>query len=101
MELSGAAPARPAGRCWRRATHAVLKPSELAPATSALVARLVPRYFPDGAVRVVGGGVPETTELMAQRFDHIVFTGSGTVGRVVMRGRTSITGRRSRWSWAA
>ncbi|MFJ1590024.1 aldehyde dehydrogenase family protein [Kitasatospora albolonga] len=64
---------------------AVLKPSELAPATSALVARLVPRYFPDGAVRVVEGGVPETTELLAQRFDHIVFTGSGTVGRVVMR----------------
>ncbi|MFE2290067.1 aldehyde dehydrogenase family protein [Streptomyces sp. NPDC059452] len=64
---------------------AVLKPSELAPATSALVARLVPRYFPDGAVRVVEGGVPETTELLAQRFDHIVFTGSGTVGRIVMR----------------
>ncbi|MGW3861755.1 aldehyde dehydrogenase family protein [Streptomyces sp. NPDC005047] len=64
---------------------AVLKPSELAPATSELVTRLVPRYFPDGAVRVVEGGVPETTELLAQRFDHIVFTGSGMVGRVVMR----------------
>jgi len=64
---------------------AVIKPSELAPATSALVARLVPRYFPDGAVRVVEGGVPETTELLAERFDHIVFTGSGTVGRIVMR----------------
>ncbi|MFF3429715.1 aldehyde dehydrogenase family protein [Streptomyces sp. NPDC002602] len=64
---------------------AVLKPSELAPATSALIARLVPRYFADGAVRVVEGGVPETTDLLAQRFDHIVFTGSGTVGRVVMR----------------
>ncbi|MFD4636996.1 aldehyde dehydrogenase family protein [Lentzea sp. NPDC058436] len=64
---------------------AVLKPSELAPETSALVARLVPDYFPDGTVRVVEGGVPETTELLAERFDHIVFTGSGTVGRVVMR----------------
>ncbi|MCH5671488.1 aldehyde dehydrogenase family protein [Streptomyces gilvus] len=64
---------------------AVLKPSELAPETSALVTRLVPHYFSDGAVRVVEGGVPETTELLAQRFDHIVFTGSGTVGRVVMR----------------
>ncbi|MFD7082202.1 aldehyde dehydrogenase family protein [Streptomyces sp. NPDC059918] len=64
---------------------AVLKPSELAPATSALMARLVPRYFPDGAVRVIEGGVAETTELLAQRFDHIVFTGSGTVGRIVMR----------------
>ncbi|MFE6919166.1 aldehyde dehydrogenase family protein [Streptomyces rubiginosohelvolus] len=64
---------------------AVLKPSELAPATSELVTRLVPRYFPDGAVRVVEGGVPETTELLAQRFDHIVFTGGGMVGRIVMR----------------
>ncbi|MFE3991493.1 aldehyde dehydrogenase family protein [Streptomyces goshikiensis] len=64
---------------------AVLKPSELAPATSALIARLVPTYFADGAVRVVEGGVPETTKLLLQRFDHIVFTGSGTVGRIVMR----------------
>ncbi|RZU53952.1 aldehyde dehydrogenase (NAD+) [Krasilnikovia cinnamomea] len=64
---------------------AVLKPSELAPATAALIARLVPRYFPDGAVRTVQGGVPEATELLAQRFDHIVFTGGGAVGRVVMR----------------
>ncbi|MGI5500143.1 aldehyde dehydrogenase family protein [Lentzea sp. CA-135723] len=64
---------------------AVLKPSELAPTTSALMARLVPRYFGDGAVRVVEGAVPETTDLLAQRFDHIVFTGSGTVGRIVMR----------------
>lgn len=64
---------------------AVLKPSELAPATSSLIARLVPQYFPDGTVRTVQGGVPETTELLQQRFDHIVFTGSGTVGRIVMR----------------
>ncbi|MEV7590513.1 aldehyde dehydrogenase family protein [Streptomyces sp. NPDC089922] len=63
---------------------AVLKPSELAPATSALIARLVPRYFADGAVRVVEGGVSQTTDLLAQRFDHIVFTGSGSVGRIVM-----------------
>ncbi|GAB1692359.1 aldehyde dehydrogenase family protein [Krasilnikovia sp. M28-CT-15] len=64
---------------------AVLKPSELAPATASLITRLVPRYFPQGAVRTVEGGVPEATELLAQRFDHIVFTGSGAVGRVVMR----------------
>lgn len=64
---------------------AVLKPSELAPATSSLITRLVPTYFPDGSVRAVGGGVPETTALLEQRFDHIVFTGSGTVGRIVMR----------------
>ncbi|MCZ4657467.1 aldehyde dehydrogenase family protein [Dietzia kunjamensis] len=63
---------------------AIVKPSELAPATSALVARLVPEYFPDGAVRVVTGDATTTTELLTEKFDHIVFTGSGTVGRIVM-----------------
>ncbi|NGO70355.1 aldehyde dehydrogenase family protein [Streptomyces boncukensis] len=62
----------------------LLKPSELAPASSALLARLVPRYL-DGAAAVVEGGVPETTELLARRFDHIFYTGNGAVGRIVLR----------------
>ncbi len=62
----------------------VCKPSELAPATSAVLARLLPRYLDDRAVVVVEGGVPETTALLQQRFDHIFFTGSTRVGRVVM-----------------
>jgi aldehyde dehydrogenase (NAD+) len=62
----------------------VLKPSELAPATSAALARLLPHYVDPTAVRVVEGGVPETTELLTQRWDHIFFTGNGTVGRVVL-----------------
>jgi aldehyde dehydrogenase (NAD+) len=61
----------------------VLKPSELAPATSALFARLVPRYLDRAAVAVVEGGVPETTALLAERFDHIFYTGNGRVGRIV------------------
>lgn len=63
----------------------VAKPSELAPATSALVARLVPEYLDTEAVAVVEGAIPETTELLAQRFDHIFYTGNGTVGRIVAR----------------
>ncbi|MFG2312414.1 aldehyde dehydrogenase family protein [Streptomyces sp. NPDC048566] len=63
----------------------VAKPSELAPATSAALARLVPRYLDTDAVAVVEGGVPETTALLAERFDHIFYTGNGTVGRIVMR----------------
>ncbi|MGW3814468.1 aldehyde dehydrogenase family protein [Streptomyces sp. NPDC005046] len=63
----------------------VAKPSELAPATSAAVARLIPRYLDTDAVAVVEGGIPETTALLAERFDHIFYTGNGTVGRVVMR----------------
>jgi len=63
---------------------AVLKPSEVAPNTSAALARLVPRYLDAEAVTVVEGAVPETTALLAERFDHIFYTGNGTIGRVVM-----------------
>ncbi|GAA2808377.1 aldehyde dehydrogenase family protein [Crossiella cryophila] len=61
----------------------VLKPSELAPATSALLARLLPAYLDAQAVTVVEGGVEETTYLLTQPFDHILYTGNGTVGRIV------------------
>ncbi|MER8007613.1 aldehyde dehydrogenase family protein [Streptomyces sp. NPDC094149] len=63
----------------------VVKPSELAPATSVALARLLPEYLDTDAVAVVEGGIPETTALLAERFDHIFYTGNGTVGRVVMR----------------
>ncbi|MCX5286189.1 MULTISPECIES: aldehyde dehydrogenase family protein [unclassified Streptomyces] len=63
----------------------VAKPSELAPATSTALARLLPQYLDTDAVAVVEGGVPETTALLAERFDQIFYTGNGTVGRIVMR----------------
>jgi aldehyde dehydrogenase (NAD+) len=59
------------------------KPSELAPACSAVLARLLPEYLDPEAVAVVEGGVEETTALLDQRWDHIFFTGSTAVGRVV------------------
>lgn len=62
---------------------AVVKPSELAPATSSTIARLLPEYVDRRAVAVVEGGVPETTALLAERFDHIFYTGNGRVGRIV------------------
>ncbi|MEU0337828.1 aldehyde dehydrogenase family protein [Streptomyces bobili] len=68
------------------AGNAVLvKPSELAPATSAALARLLPAYLDTDAVAVVEGGIPQTTALLAERFDHIFYTGNGAVGRIVMR----------------
>jgi len=70
--------------CIAAGNAAVLKPSELAPATSAVIAELVPEYLDTHAVAVVEGGVPETTALLEQRFDKIFFTGSGRVGRIVM-----------------
>ncbi|GAA1183659.1 aldehyde dehydrogenase (NAD+) [Kitasatospora gansuensis] len=62
----------------------LVKPSELAPATSATMARLLPQYLDPEAVAVVEGAVPETTALLEQRFDHIFYTGNGAVGRIVM-----------------
>jgi aldehyde dehydrogenase (NAD+) len=62
----------------------LIKPSEVAPATSSLVARWLPEYVDPECVKVVEGAVPETTALLAERFDHIFYTGNGAVGRVVM-----------------
>ncbi len=61
----------------------VLKPSELAPATSDALTRLVPRYLDREGVVVVEGGAEVATELMNKPFDHIFFTGSTSVGRSI------------------
>jgi aldehyde dehydrogenase (NAD+) len=61
-----------------------VKPSELAPATSALLAELLPSYLDERAVAVAEGGPTEAAALLEQRWDHIFFTGSGRVGRLVM-----------------
>ena len=63
----------------------LLKPSELAPASSALLARLIPQYLDPQVVQVVEGGVKVSTELLAMKWDHVFFTGSTRVGRVVMQ----------------
>jgi len=67
-----------AGNC------AVVKPSEIAPNMSALIARWLPKYLDSKAVQVVEGGVPETTGLLREKWDHIFYTGNATVGRVIM-----------------
>ncbi|MDN3653897.1 aldehyde dehydrogenase family protein [Thalassotalea ponticola] len=67
-----------AGNC------AVLKPSELAPNISALVAKLVPEYLDTEAIHVVEGGVEQTSALLELAWDHIMYTGNGQVGRIVM-----------------
>jgi aldehyde dehydrogenase (NAD+) len=78
LAITPLAGALAAGNC------AVVKPSEVAPKTSALMAELLPKYLDTNAVEVIEGGVAETTELLAQRFDHIFYTGSTNVGRIVM-----------------
>jgi aldehyde dehydrogenase (NAD+) len=67
-----------AGNC------AVMKPSEVTSHTSAIIARLLPRYLDNDAFAVVEGGIPETTELLEQPFDHILYTGNERVAKIVM-----------------
>jgi len=62
----------------------VLKPSEPASATAALLARLVPLYLDADAVRVVEGDGQTTQELLAQGFDHALFTGGTAIGKKIM-----------------
>lgn len=61
----------------------LLKPSELAPATSAALARLLPRHLDPRAVAVVEGDGETGAALLEQRFDHVFYTGGERVGRLV------------------
>ena len=62
---------------------AILKPSEMTPNTSAAMAKMIAEYFDPAFLTVVEGGIEPTTELLAQHFDKIFFTGSPKVGRIV------------------
>ncbi|CAL1533517.1 unnamed protein product [Lymnaea stagnalis] len=67
-----------AGNC------AVLKPSEMAEETARFLEEVVPKYLDNDCVRVINGGVKETTALLQVRFDHIFYTGNSVVGKIVM-----------------
>ncbi|OIW16630.1 hypothetical protein TanjilG_01869 [Lupinus angustifolius] len=62
----------------------VLKPSEIAPASSSLLAKLLGKYMDNSSIRVVEGAVDETSALLQQKWDKIFYTGNGRVGRIVM-----------------
>ncbi|KAF9936145.1 aldehyde dehydrogenase 3, member A2 [Mortierella alpina] len=62
----------------------LLKPSEVAPHTAALLSKLLPAYLDQRAYRIVNGAADETTLLLEHKFDHIFYTGSGQVGRIIM-----------------
>lgn len=61
----------------------IIKPSEMAAHTSAMMAKLINENFNPNYLKVVEGGIPETTELLNQKFDKIFFTGSPQVGKIV------------------
>ncbi|MFC0674738.1 aldehyde dehydrogenase family protein [Brachybacterium hainanense] len=62
---------------------AILKPSEVAPASSAALAALIGEHLDPAWVQVREGGVPETTALLAERFDLVFYTGGGPVAKIV------------------
>ena len=64
---------------------AIIKPSELAPASSAACAEIAREAFSEELVAVIQGGVETSQALLARRWDHIFFTGGTAVGRVVAR----------------
>ncbi|KAK7882218.1 hypothetical protein WMY93_028392 [Mugilogobius chulae] len=63
---------------------AIIKPSEVSSNTAKTMEELLPQYLDKDLFPVVSGGVSETQELLRQRFDHIFYTGSSSVGRLVM-----------------
>ncbi|HEX8171940.1 MAG TPA: aldehyde dehydrogenase family protein [Thermoanaerobaculia bacterium] len=68
-----------AGNC------AILKPSEMTPRSAACMKRILGGLFDEEEVAVVEGDASVAEELLRLRFDHIFFTGSPAVGRVVMK----------------
>src|SRR5256886_10998408 len=78
LTLSPIVAAISAGNC------AVIKPSEVSPATGEVIARYLPEYLDSKAFSVVLGAVPETTALLEQPWDHIFFTGGTAVAKIVM-----------------
>jgi aldehyde dehydrogenase (NAD+) len=78
LALSPLVGALAAGNC------VIVKPSEVAPATSALLADLVPKYVDPEAVVVVEGDGDTSQALLAQGFDHVLFTGGTEIGRKIL-----------------
>lgn len=73
----------------------IIKPSEVTPHSSALIAKIVADIFDPSEVTVVEGGVDISTALLKLPFNHIFFTGSPAVGKIVMtaaaKNLTSVT----------
>jgi aldehyde dehydrogenase (NAD+) len=63
---------------------AIIKPSSLTPACSAITSELIKTTFDAKFVESIEGSTEVTTQLLEQKFDHIFFTGSPAVGKIVM-----------------
>lgn len=61
----------------------VIKPSEISKSIDKFISETVPKYLDPECYQVFSAGVPGTTELLKERFDFIIYTGSTTVGRII------------------
>lgn len=64
---------------------AIVKPSEMTPHTSQIIEKLIDEVFDKSEVAIFQGGIPISEALLKLPFDHIFFTGSPAVGKVIMR----------------
>ncbi len=71
--------------CLAAGNTAILKPSEATPHTAGLINTLIKEFFEEDLVTVIEGGVEVTSALLKLPFDHIFFTGSTAVGKIVMK----------------
>jgi len=67
-----------AGNC------AIIKPSEISEHTSRTIAEIIGKYFDPAYITVVEGGVETSQQLLAEKFDHIFFTGGTAIGKIIM-----------------
>ncbi|KAJ3880668.1 NAD-aldehyde dehydrogenase [Lentinula edodes] len=61
----------------------IIKPSENTPATTTLLANLAEKYLDTSLIRVIKGGVTETTKLLEYTWGHILYTGGGKIGKLI------------------
>ncbi|XP_046969890.1 aldehyde dehydrogenase, dimeric NADP-preferring isoform X1 [Vanessa cardui] len=66
----------------------IVKPSELAVASSQFIVETLPKYLDNDAVLIVEGGPEETTELLTHKLDYIFYTGGTNVGKIVYAAAT-------------
>jgi aldehyde dehydrogenase (NAD+) len=71
--------------CLAAGNTAIVKPSEMTPSTSKLLREMVTEVFDEDTVAVVEGGAEISQVLLSIPFDHIFFTGSAAVGKIVMK----------------
>ena len=63
----------------------ILKPSEISPHSSAIMAKIINDNFDSNVMYVLEGGIPESTELLKHKFDKIFYTGSTAVGKIIYK----------------